>query len=217
MEEYGIADDGKPQAGASRAAASVGVEPVEALEYPLQLIRRHSAARVTVVQTVNPVRSRPADIYGAAVSGVFDGVLHEIAEYRIDELIVGRHADRRESVLRRDAVSLQRPRHLVRHLDEDGTEIDRRELELLRHFFQLGYQGDVRNHIGEAESLQIRALDKETPLVAVEFRMVDDGLQIALYAADGGLELVGDIARHLVLEPSRLAVGEFGLLALVAV
>jgi len=217
VEEDCVADYREAEARAAHVLRAVGVEPEEALEYPVELPARDPDPVVVVVEAVFTLRHYAACADARAVTGIFQSVLHQIAEYGIDQLTVGADADRRQLIVKRNPMTLKRLRHLVRDFQQHRPDIDRSDLELVRHLLQLGDQGDVLDHIGEAQRLQIGALDEEPALVLTEFRVVDHRLQIGLDARHRRLQLVGDVARHLVLQPAGLAVGALGLLALVAV
>ena len=78
-----VLDDGQPQAGAAGGPRAGGVDPVEALEDPLQLGRRDADALVghgdLDVVAVDPAG---ADADPGAGVAVVDGVRHQVARPR---------------------------------------------------------------------------------------------------------------------------------------
>ena len=151
-----------------------------------------------------------------AVARIFHGVLYQVAENRIDEIVVAADADRLEIVLHLDTVASDSVGKLLEDLLEHHLDVDRNHLELLGGLLELGDGGDVGDHVRKAQRLEVGALDEEPPALLAELRMVDYGLKVALYAADRSLQLVGDVACHLMLEAPGLDVGPLLLLASVA-
>ena len=75
VEQHGVADYRKPKTGAAHRLAAVRVEPVETLEYLVQLVVGHSPSRIVIVDAMGAVLGAAVgDMHAGAVAGIFHGV-----------------------------------------------------------------------------------------------------------------------------------------------
>ena len=88
MQQNGILDDGKSEAGAAQFPRTPFVHAVEPLEQMRKMLRRNTCA---IVRKTEPelvlFLLETLDCDGGAFTGVCDGIVRQISENRIDKLL----------------------------------------------------------------------------------------------------------------------------------
>ena len=88
MQQNGILDDGKSEAGAAQFPRTPFVHAVEPLDQMRKMLRRNTCA---IVRKTEPelvlVLLETLDCDGGAFTGVCDGIVRQISENRIDKLL----------------------------------------------------------------------------------------------------------------------------------
>lgn len=93
MERDGVAHDGKPEARASVIAGTAFGNTVETFKKTRKMLLRNSATGVIVAQVDHVSRFPPVlrhaiaafDMDPHAVSGIFQAILDEVTEYRVNQ------------------------------------------------------------------------------------------------------------------------------------
>lgn len=137
---------------------------------------------------------------------VGDGVVGEVAEHAVEQTRAAAHHDvRLQAVAELHLLLLQLQCRLllyVRHNVRDVHVLLAHHLRCVVHAVE---RRDVLQQRGEALALRVAALQKLLACGIVDVRVLEDGLQIALYACHGCLQLVRDVLRELSFQYVLLA------------
>ena len=205
MELDDLLGDGEAEAGAAGAAAAGGVQAVELLEYPLQLVPGYVVALVgeTEMGGVAVNGERDGDV--RAIIAVVDGVAQQVVEHALELVRVAGDADvRRGEHAAGKALFRQQRREFVRRLRQHTREADR--LQLQREAGERKAR-DVEEFVDEVlqplglvqgdGEVMLPQLGGYVPLVAQEREVADDG-------GEGRFQVVREIDDKVVLALVRL-------------
>ena len=213
MEEDGVLDDGQAEAGAPRGAASACVDAVEALEESGQVLLRDARAVIRVGEMPEGAVAAGAERDRGALAGVGQRVVQEVAEDAVDQGLVAVQVDHPGGLeAERHPARCEGRGHLVAQQVQgfghvDGVEgIEGRGVGVVH---PVEY-GEVAQQGAQALGLREAALQKEAALLLGEVGVLEDRLQVALDAGDGGLELVGDVLGELAAHQRVLGLGGAG-------
>ena len=206
VEENSVFDDGQSQTGAAEFAGASFVYPIETLEEAVQMLFGYPHAVVGEGEVVILVVFEIAvDGDSGTLSGVRDGVVGEISEYRVEQRVV--------AVQRHLVVEVS---HLYGHITLGKCGL-RFVDDLGDNLLQVGVVGvvevfrlveavehrDVAQQVGEPFRLGIATLHEHLFARFVHLGR-EDGLHISPDAAHRGLQLVGDILGQLPFQPALL-------------
>ena len=206
VEMDAVLHDREPQPRPADFPASPLVDPVEPLEDPVDVFRGDADAIVRETEIVIfgvflVAIDRDRDV----LAGVGEGIVEQVAEDGVEQGLVAPH---HRLVGQLDfgfhLFLLDLARAFRQDTADQLVEVDLGQVEHVRRLLQPVEYGDVAEQQGEARALRVTALEEETQLVGRDLRVREDGLQIALDAADGRLQLVRDVLRQLPFQAALL-------------
>ena len=206
VEMDAVLHDREAQPRAANFPATSLVDPVEALEDPVDVFLGDADAIVREAEIVIfgvflVAIDRDLDV----LAGVGEGIVEQVAEDGVEQRLVSLH--------HRLGGKLDFGFHLflldlARAFRQDTAdqlvEVDLGQVEHVRRLLKPVEHGDVAKQQGEARALRVTALEEESLFVGSDLRVREDGLQIALDAADGRLQLVRDVLRQLPFQAALL-------------
>ena len=83
MQEHGILDNGETETCAAHVAASTFVYTVESLKDAGKVFGRYAVAIVFKGELPAVVQLDSRNLNGGPLSGIVDGIVHQIAEYAV--------------------------------------------------------------------------------------------------------------------------------------
>ena len=218
-----VLDDGEAEACAAEFAGASFIYAIETFEDTLEMLRldaaavvrdREGVAAAADVLAVRAVRGDVSacdtDVRGAL--GIGDAVVDDVAEDAIDKAAVARHDGMLGKVDAGCYATLaELQRGVCQHTLHDGGDIDilaRVALAALRQAFAQLIEFRQCRHVEQqavhALALGIAAFKKLASFLFQHLGMVDDALEIAVYAGGGCLQLMGGVLRELALDECLL-------------
>ena len=206
VEMDAVLHDREAQPRAANFPASPLVDPVEPLEDPVDVFRGDAdtivrEAEIVIFGVFLVAIDRDLDV----LAGVGEGIVEQVAEDGVEQGLVAPH---HRLVGQLDfgfhLFLLDLARAFRQDTADQLVEVDLGQVEHVRRLLKPVEYGDVAEQQGEARALRVTALEEETQLVGRDLRVREDGLQIALDAADGRLQLVRDVLRQLPFQAAFL-------------
>ncbi|HJL22888.1 MAG TPA: hypothetical protein RMH80_11695, partial [Polyangiaceae bacterium LLY-WYZ-15_(1-7)] len=167
-------DDGETEPRAPDVARAAHVDPVEALEDALEVVRRDRGAGVVHLEEhVLVLRAHP-HVHAGPLGRVLDGVVDEVDEHLVEGPLVRLHPQRLRRRLEDQlhAASLRLGGQPTHHLDHDGLDVDLLELEPVLGRLGLRQRRQVRDQRLEAQ----RVLEDHVEEAPRRLRIVDDAV-----------------------------------------
>ena len=194
MGQHDVFDDGQAQARAARLAGAGLVHAVEALEYPVQMLRGNAGPEVLHRELNLRLQQPRADANPLPCPAVLEGVLDQIAEDLIHGVGVGHHQNcGRARGFQFDAgIDHQAPQRLDSVLDQGAGAVRLKNQLVIRAL----HAGKSEQILGEAVHAR-RVLEDDPKELAgrlrVGTRIFYQRLDVALNGGQRGTQFVADV------------------------
>ena len=133
-------------------------------------------------------------------SSIGDGVLDEVAEDAVKQFVIAIERHGGQTVVDSDAMGVSSVGEVVDNLGSHLGSIDGGTWEEVCAFLEFVNNRHILNEVGKAEGLTVAALEVVASALVINGSIAKQYLQIATDGTDGGLEFVGNIGSHFLLE-----------------
>lgn len=202
VEKDGVFHDRKPEASPAQFPTAALVDAVETFENTIYMLLFYTYAIVGIAEIEKAVVFLVA-IYRNLhpFSGVSDSIVEKVPENRIQKGMVpmdnGRLGNMDEA---RNALLFHFLRTFPFYFANQLVKVHVGKVEEVSRLVHAVQNGNVLQKAGQARALRIATFEEKVPFVFREVRRIQDCLQIALYATDGGFQFMGYVLRQLAFD-----------------
>lgn len=205
MHAHGVFHDGKTEARAAHLAAPALVHAIETLEQAREMLLGNAHAVVAEGELPTALAATRLEIYVGIGTGIGNGIVGEVAEGAVYQALVAIDNHLLGYVARHaHAFLFKRELALKLHRAYDSRHVDLGEDHHLRTIVETVERRHVVEQRRETLALHVASLQEVVASLGIHAGMAEYGLQVALYARHGCLQLVRHVLGEFPLEHALL-------------